>query len=436
MQFTKFKKLFSVILVLTSSMFAFGQSYFPPKTGTWDTLSINRFDYCQERIDSLYNFLEKSNSKSFILLYDGKIVLEKYFGTFTKDSNWYWASAGKTLTGLCVGIAQAEGKLNITDKSSKYLGTGWTSLTQAQEDKITVWNQLSMTTGLKDNVADADCTLPSCLQYTNDAGNRWAYHNAPYTLLDKVIETATGTTLNLYVYQKIANPIGMKGIYFKSGYNNIYGSDSRSMARFGLLLLNKGKWNGTPILSDTNYFKSMTTSSQAINRSYGLLTWLNGKQSFMLPQTQLVFPGSISPEGPEDAFMALGKNGQLINVSPSNKMVWIRLGNAPGEFALVPPAFNNAVWRYINGLTCSTNGVHVPQKNQAHIFPNPVESGQSVQLVLKDIQLEEIRCLDINGREIEIVKNNDNNTFQFNQVKPGVYYLTHSKMSPIKLIVK
>ncbi len=417
-------------------MFAFGQSYFPPITGTWYTLSINRFDYCQERIDSLYNFLEKSNSKSFILLYDGKIVLEKYFGTFTKDSNWYWASAGKTLTGLCVGIAQAEGKLNITDKSSKYLGTGWTSLTQAQEDKITVWNQLSMTTGLKDNVADADCTLPSCLQYTNDAGNRWAYHNAPYTLLDKVIETATGTTLNLYIYQKIANPIGMKGIYFKSGYNNIYGSDSRSMARFGLLLLNKGKWNGTPILSDTNYFNSMTTSSQAINHSYGLLTWLNGKQSFMLPQTQLVFPGSISPEGPEDAFMALGKNGQLINVSPSNKMVWIRMGNAPGEFALVPPAFNNAVWRYINGLTCSTNGVNVPQKNQAHIYPNPVESGQSVQFVLKDIQLEEIKCLDINGREIEIVKNNDNNTFQFNQVKPGVYYLTHSKMSPIKLIVK
>ncbi len=112
------------------------------------------------------------------------------------------------------------------------------------------------------------------------------------------------------------------------------------------------------------------------------------------------------------------------------------MGNAPGEFALVPPAFNNAVWRYINGLTCSTNGVNVPQKNQAHIYPNPVESGQSVQFVLKDIQLEEIKCLDINGREIEIVKNNDNNTFQFNQVKPGVYYLTHSKMSPIKLIVK
>ena len=436
MQFSKFKKLFSVILILTSSMCAFGQSYFPPKTGTWDTLSINRFDYCQERIDSLYNFLEKQNSKSFILLYDGKIVLEKYFGTFTKDSNWYWASAGKTLTGFCVGVAQAEGKLSITDKSSKYLGTGWTSLTQAQEDKITVWNQLSMTTGLKDNVADADCTLPACLQYTSDAGNRWAYHNAPYTLLDKVIETAIGTTLNLYVYQKIANPIGMKGIYFKSGYNNVYASDSRSMARFGLLLLNKGKWNGTPILSDTNYFNLMTNSSQSINRSYGLLTWLNGKQSFMLPQTQLVFPGSISPEGPEDAFMAMGKNGQLINVSPSNKMVWIRMGNAPGEFALVPPAFNNTVWKYINGLTCSTNGVNVPQKNQAHIYPNPVESGQLVQFDLKDIQLEEIRCLDINGREIEIVKNNDNNTFQFNQVKPGVYYLTHSKMSPIKLIVK
>ena len=434
MQVLKLTKYFSLTLFLISTTVSFGQSYFPPKTGTWDTLSIKRFDYCQERIDSLYDFLAKSNSKSFILMYDGKIVLEKYFGTFTKDSNWYWASAGKTLTGFSVGIAQTEGKLNLTDKSSKYLGTGWTSLTQAQEDKITVWNQLSMTTGLKDNVADADCTLPACLQFADDAGNRWAYHNAPYTLLDKVMETATGTTMNLYVYQKIANPIGMKGIYFKSGYNNVYASDSRSMARFGLLLLNKGKWNGTPILTDTNYLNSMTSTSQAINNSYGLLTWLNGKQSFMLPQSQLVFPGSISPDGPDDAFMALGKNGQLINVSPSNKMVWIRMGNAPGEVSLIPPMYNNTIWKYINGLTCSSNGVNVPQKNQAQVFPNPVESGQTVHFNLNDVQLKEIKCFDVNGREIEIVKSND--TIQFKQIKPGVYFLTHSNMRPIKLIVK
>ena len=39
--------------------------------------------------------LENQNSKAFILLKDGKVVLESYFNGFSQDSFWYWASAGK-----------------------------------------------------------------------------------------------------------------------------------------------------------------------------------------------------------------------------------------------------------------------------------------------------------------------------------------------------
>ena len=54
------------------------QTYFPPLAGNqWDTLSVDRFGYCQDRIDSLYNFLDENNSKGFIILREGKIVLEK-----------------------------------------------------------------------------------------------------------------------------------------------------------------------------------------------------------------------------------------------------------------------------------------------------------------------------------------------------------------------
>lgn len=88
----------------------------------------------------MYNFLEQKNSKAFILLKDGKIVLEKYFGAFTQDSIWYWASAGKTLTALLTGIAQEEGYLLITDSTSKYLGSGWTSEPPQKERLITVWH--------------------------------------------------------------------------------------------------------------------------------------------------------------------------------------------------------------------------------------------------------------------------------------------------------
>ena len=49
------------------------------------------------------------------------------------------------------------------------------------------------------------------------------------------------------------------------------------MARFGLLILNKGNWDGNQIMTDTNYFNQMLNSSQSLNESYGYLWWLNGK---------------------------------------------------------------------------------------------------------------------------------------------------------------
>ena len=62
--------------------------YFPPlsNTATWDTVSPASLGWCVNEIDTLYNFLDKENTKGFLVLKDGKIVLEKYFGTFTQDS--------------------------------------------------------------------------------------------------------------------------------------------------------------------------------------------------------------------------------------------------------------------------------------------------------------------------------------------------------------
>jgi CubicO group peptidase (beta-lactamase class C family) len=105
----------------------------------------------------------------------------------------------------------------------------------------------------------------------------------------------------------------------KPDYNNVYYSTARSMARYGLLLLNKGVWNGNPVLNDSVYFKNMTNSSQNINQSYGYLTWLNGKDSYMLPQSQIVFGGSTIKDAPDDLFAALGKNGPDNQCSPFKK---------------------------------------------------------------------------------------------------------------------
>ncbi len=365
-----------LFIFLVSSFAIKAQLYFPPNnSSTWDTIVPSSLGWCQSKIDSLYEFLDTNNTKAFVLLKDGKIVLEQYFDGHDTSSNWYWASAGKTLTAFMVGIAQQEDFLNINDTTATYLGQGWTSCTPTQEDQITIWHQLTMTSGLNDGTRDANCTDDTCLQYLADAGTRWAYHNAPYTLLDQVIENAVGTTLNVYTTQKLKNITGMNGAYIQQDYNNVFYSTPRSMARFGLLVLNKGNWNGTPVLTDTNYFHQMVNTSQNINESYGYLWWLNGKDSFMIPQTQFIFPGSLAPDAPDDMISALGKNGQFINIIPSQNMVWIRMGDAPDN-SLVPFTLNNDIWKRLNNLECdtvSTYGNNNLDKQEISVYPNPVD---------------------------------------------------------------
>lgn len=319
--------------------------YFPPTgTKTWETVSPTALGWNSTELNNLYTFLQQKNTRAFIILKNGRIAAERYFGSFTVDSNWYWASAGKTMTAMLVGIAQTEGKLNINHRTAQYLGAGWTSLPQDKENLITIRHQLTMTTGLDDGAGDLDCTTPACLQYKRDAGTRWAYHNAPYTLLDKVVESATGTTYNNYFQQKIRNRIGMNGLWVKTGFNNVYFSTPRSMARFGLLLLNKGRWNNEAILSDEAYFTSQINSAQNINPSYGYLTWLNGKSSYMLPQAQLSLNGPLIPNAPADTYAALGKNDQKIYVVPSQNLVVIRMGDSAGNIHLAASSFDNELW--------------------------------------------------------------------------------------------
>lgn len=320
-----------------------GSLYFP-STSSWETTTPATLNWNTAALNEVYTYLQQKNTKAFIILKNGKIVAEQYFGTFTADSNWQWASAGKTMTSLLIGIAQEQGILNINNRTSQYLGTGWTSLPLAKENLITIKHQLSMTTGLDDAVTDNHCTTPACLQYKADAGQRWAYHNAPYTLLDQVIEKASGLTYNQYFQQKIRDRVGMNGLWIKLGYNNVYFSNARSMARFGLLLLAKGKWNGASILADTNYLSAQINSSQTINPSYGYLTWLNGKSSYMVPTVQLSLNGNLVPNAPADLYAALGKDDQKIYVVPSQGLVVIRMGESAGQSQLALSSFDNELW--------------------------------------------------------------------------------------------
>lgn len=322
--------------------------YFPPLTGTvWETKSIADLQWNPSAVQPLLDYLELKHTKSFMILVNGRIVMENYFGDHTAESPWYWASAGKTLTSAMVGIAEQEQLLTTNDKVSDHVGTGWTSLPTAEENQILVKHLLTMTSGLND-ANNGDCVTPACLTYAAAPGTRWAYDNV-YVKLQEVVAQASGQTWSNYFNTKLRNKIGMTGAWIQTGDLSVYWSTTRSMARFGLLMLNYGRWDTEQVLNSA-YAGAATTPSQMINKSYGYLWWINGETSYHLPQTQLEFPGSIIPDGAGDLYMALGKNDQKIYVIPSKKIVVIRMGDAADDENPAISDFDNTLWQKINAL--------------------------------------------------------------------------------------
>ena len=325
-------------------------TYFPPlNSETWETVSPSDLGWNQSQLQPLLDYLALKNTKGFIILHNGKIVVESYMNGHSSTSPWYWASAGKTLTTAVSGIAQDEGLININSKVSDYLGTGWTSAPLAKENLITCKNLLSMNSGLDDTLGDD--VSPANLQYVADAGTRWAYHNV-YVKMQDVVAQTSNQTWSTYFNTKLRDRIGMSGSWIPVGDLSVYWSNTRSMARFGLMTYAKGKWENTQIVPEA-FLNEATNTSQSINLAYGYLWWLNGKSTFHLPQTQFEFSGSLIPNAPNDMYAALGKNDQKIYVVPSKKLVVIRMGDVanPENPTFGLSGFDDELWQKINALT-------------------------------------------------------------------------------------
>ena len=323
--------------------------YFPPiNSDTWETKTLAEAGWNESQLQSLLDFLDEKNTKGFIMLHNGKIVVESYMNGHNANSIWYWASAGKTLTATVSGIAQDEGFLNIENKVSDYIGTGWTSATLNKENLITCKHLLSMTSGLDDETGDD--VSPENLQYLADADTRWAYHNV-YVKMQDVVAQATGQDWDTYFNEKLRDKIGMTGSWVNLNALSVYWSNTRSLARFGLMTLANGKWEDQQIINES-YTNQATNTSQNINLAYGYLWWLNGKSSFHLPTTQVEFTGELIPNAPADMFAGLGKNDQKVYVVPSKNIVVIRMGEVanPDNSSFGLSGFDNDLWQKINAV--------------------------------------------------------------------------------------
>lgn len=361
-----------LILTFLFPLFLAGQTiYFPPvNSNTWDTIAPTQLGFCETRLDSLKDFLESKDTKAFLLAKDGKLVIEWYLNGQQPSDNWYWASAGKTLTAAMVGIAAQEGYLNINQPVSQYLGVGWTSLTPAKEGLITIRNLLTMTSGLEFNVPDLNCTLPACLLYRADAGTQWYYHNAPYLLLKDVVEAATGKNFNVYLNQTLGFT-GINPVFLNTPTSpHVAFSLPRVMLRFGLLVQNNGIWN-TDTVFHSNYFTDWTQPSQTLNAAYGYLWWLNGSSTHRLPGFNFSFPGPIVPNAPADAYMAAGLNEQRLYLVPSRGWAVVRMGEATGAPTAAISSFDDQLWAHLNWALCNPVGTKDLVHQKITLYPNP-----------------------------------------------------------------
>lgn len=119
--------------------------YFPPAdTSEWESVTPEQLEWDVSKINDLNNYLKSKKTKGFMVLKNGRVVIEEYYNGHNQNAQWTWFSAAKSLTATFIGVAEDEGILNINNKTSDYLGANWSQLTTEQQDLITVKHQLSM----------------------------------------------------------------------------------------------------------------------------------------------------------------------------------------------------------------------------------------------------------------------------------------------------
>ena len=286
-------------------------------------------------------FIETDNKKpvrtrAVVVLYDGQLVAEKYAQGFSKDSRLTGWSMTKTITGALTGLLVQQGKLQVDHPAPV---EKWKAANDPRQ-AITIKDLLQQSTGL-DFVEDyskySDATRMLFMRadmggYTaarrlkNKPGTEFSYTSGNSNLLSRIIRSTVGDkNYHAFPYEQLFYKLGMRSVVLEPDASGTFVGSSysyataRDWARFGLMYINKGKFNGQQILSEEWVKASVTPAAAANIGQYGYQLWLN-RGSRSDPSTRSF------PRLPEDLFYADGFEGQNMFVIPSKKLVVVRLG--------------------------------------------------------------------------------------------------------------
>lgn len=270
---------------------------------------------------------KNKRSRSVIVIYKDKIIAEKYADGFDENSKILGWSMTKSITATCFGILQKQGKIDIMKPAPI---PEWA---EDERKKITINDLLHMNSGLEweeryDKICDATKMLFTEEDMTKSQINKpligkpnasWNYSSGTTNLLSGILRKQFKTHQEYldFWYTNFLDKIGMSSALIETDMaGNFVGSSygwatTRDWAKFGLLYLHKGHWNGEQLF-DANWATYVATPTNTSNGQYGAQFWLNAGGSF--------------PNVPRDMYYASGYQGQMVAVFPSHDLVVVRMG--------------------------------------------------------------------------------------------------------------
>ena len=285
-------------------------------------------------LDQVFTGTAPEGTRAVLIVHRGVLVAERYAPGFGKDRRFLSQSVAKTVLGALAGIAVHNGALTLDAPAPV---AAWRN-TADPRHAITLRHLLQMTDGLDFNEAYFNPVTSDVLPmlfgskrgdmaaYATDRplaakpGTRWAYSSGTANLVSGLVRDAVGGTRERYLtFMKavLLDPIGMtsaepefdeSGTFVGSSWLH---ATARDWARFGLLMLRGGVWNGAQILPK-GWVDFMRTPQP--NGVYGAMIWVNTGM-----------PRRI-PNAPPDVFMATGHRGQVVAMVPSKDLVIVRFG--------------------------------------------------------------------------------------------------------------
>lgn len=269
-----------------------------------------------ELTDSLLAKIDSNNTHAFLVIQDGKILYEKYFDGYTKDSISGSFSAAKSIISMLIGVGVSEGKIKSLDEP---VGNYVPHFKDGDLSKITIKDLLTMSSGTSYKESDQSYMgLAAKMYYADDqeyvvnlmeakepAGVNWEYRSGDTQVLGLVVEKAFGKNISELSSEYFMKPMGAENDakWLLDGESKhekafcCFNGVARDYARFGELMRTNGKWKDKQLVpedymkaatSPASYLKDPTEGGKLVD-FYGYQFWVFNHRGFSIPTMNGLF---------------------------------------------------------------------------------------------------------------------------------------------------